>query len=62
MRSLEEETGAPFHAACVLMSDLPNVTMLESAVNLFADGIDFSEEYADLAARWNEQAGQIEGR
>lgn len=59
LRSLEQETGAPFKAACVMLSDGPTVTMLDSCINLFCDGVDFSAEYAELFHQWEEQAKQM---
>lgn len=59
LRSLEAETGAPFRDTCILFSDVATVTLLDTAVNMAADGVDFGQEYEFLFQRWSDQLGVI---
>lgn len=55
MKTLEAETGAPFHDTCIMLADVETVTLLDTATGLSSDGVEFGPEYAFLAERWREQ-------
>lgn len=59
LRSLEAETGAPFRDTCILLADIATVTLLDTAVDMAADGVDFGPEYEFLSQRWRDQLGVI---